>query len=399
MSMTIERMLHDLESNADTVCTPAYIISQEILRQNIKSLYESFNKKFRKFIFGYSYKTNYAPAVLRTVHELGGYAEVVSPMELEHAINFVDAEHIIYNGVIADTDNKFLIAAKGGLVNVENLTELKAINEKAKAMGERVEVGIRVNLSIEGVAQSRFGIRITPEAHETIMAMENIKVVGVHCHITKSRDLEFWAEKAEQMAYLAQIFNAKFIDLGGNMYGPMNPELVKQFSKPIPTFDDYAGCIHDRFLKYFSDENMPTLIVEAGTPIISNAQSFITSVADIKDVDGSSKATLDGKRLDITVIGDSGKQFPYYVMSKGTEEVKDAAIHGCTCLEFDKLINSYTGLLSVGDRILFDNIGSYSNVLAPRFIQAVPAAYSYDEGKFTLVKKPDSYQTVFGDYI
>lgn len=399
MSTTIERMLQNLGSNADAVKTPAYIISQEILRDNILSLFESFTAKFPKFIFGYSYKTNYATSVLRTVHSTGGYAEVVSPMELQHARKFVDDKHIIYNGVIPDTENKYTVARNGGMVNVENLTELTAINGCAARDGVEVEVGIRVNLNLEGVAQSRFGIRISPENYEAITALKNIKVVGIHCHITKSRDLEYWAQKAEQMAHIATIFNARYIDLGGNMYGPMNPELVKQFSRKIPTFSDYADCIYENFRKYYGHGNMPTLIVEAGTPIISNAQSLLATVVDIKTVDTSVKATIDAKRLDVTVIGDSGKQFPYYVIDGGDKEVENATVHGCTCLEFDKLIETYSGPLSVGSRILFDNIGSYSNVLAPRFIQGVPAAYSYDEDKFTLVKKADSYETVFGEYL
>lgn len=175
------------------------------------------------------------------------YAEVVSPMELQHARKFVDDKHIIYNGVIPDTENKYTVARNGGMVNVENLTELTAINGCAARDGVEVEVGIRVNLNLEGVAQSRFGIRISPENYEAITALKNIKVVGIHCHITKSRDLEYWAQKAEQMAHIATIFNARYIDLGGNMYGPMNPELVKQFSRKIPTFSDYADCIYHHY--------------------------------------------------------------------------------------------------------------------------------------------------------
>ena len=399
MSMTIEKMLQDLASNADALKTPAYIISQEVLRDNILSLFKSFAKKFPRFVFGYSYKTNYATSILRSVHLAGGYAEIVSPMELQHARRFVDDKHIIYNGVIPDTENKYTVARNGGMVNVENLTELVAINECAARDGVEVEVGIRVNLNLEGVAQSRFGIRMSSENYMKIAALKNINIVGVHCHITKSRDLEYWAQKAEKMAYISTLFNARYIDLGGNMYGPMNPELVKQFGKKIPTFSDYADCIYESFRKYYECANMPTLVVEAGTPIVSNAQSLLATVVDIKSVDASIKATIDAKRLDVTVIGDSGKQFPYYVIGGGDKSVENATVHGCTCLEFDKLIESYSGPLSIGSKILFDNIGSYSNVLAPRFIQGIPAAYSYDRGKFELVKNADSYNTIFGEYL
>ena len=111
--------------------------------------------------------------------------------------------------------------------------------------------------------------------------------------------------------------------------------------------------------------------------------------------------TLDGKRLDISVIGDSGKQFPMYLVEakNGKEKYINADIFGCTCLEFDKFASLYQERIGLGDCILFDNIGSYSNVLSPRFIQSTPGMYLYDDGSFLIVKEPDTTKTVFQEYI
>lgn len=399
MSTTTGKMLQKLALSGKDLPTPLYILNQQILEENIDALYRAFNKRFRRFIFGYSCKTNYASDILRTVCRKSGYLEVVSPMELQHAKRFVPCSRIIYNGVIPDLENKLELARMGGIVNLENLTELQAMDDLASERDLLLDVGIRLNLSLTGAAPSRFGIELTPESLSVIDHLQSLRIAGVHCHITKSRSLDCWREKAGLMADAAKKLRASHIDLGGNMYGPMNPELQKQFSCSIPSFAEYADCIHEEFSRYFSEDDMPALIIEAGTPIVSDAQSYLTSVVDIKTIGGRTICTLDGKKLDITVIGDSGKQFPFYVVSQGIGKVENASMYGCTCLEFDRLADSYTGPLSVGDLVLFDNIGSYSNVLAPPFIQAAPGMVCYDKERFIIIKFPDDQESVFGRYL
>ena len=400
MNTTIEKILRESVSNGKTFPTPVYILHQTALEENIDELYRAFNRRFRHFIFAYSCKTNYAPDILRTVYGKGGYVEVVSPLELALALNHVPARNVIYNGVIPDTVAKYELAKAGGIVNVENLTELRAINSLARREGQTVETGIRVNLALPGTAPSRFGMEMNRETISEIFKLRNVRITGIHCHITKSRGLDFWRERAEQMALAAEkTGTVSYIDFGGNMYGRMHPNLAAQFHCAIPTFQDYADCIHDVLSRHFHPDSMPDVIVEAGTPVIANAQSLLTSVLDVKNVCGKTICTLDAKQLDVSVIGDSGKQLPYTVLNFGESRVQNAAMYGCTCLETDLFVESYTGSLSVGDLVLFENIGAYSNVLAPRFIQNVPAMLKYSPDGFTLIKRPDSYQTVFGDYL
>ena len=207
MNTTTAKMLRELESRGKELPTPVYIIHQPTLEENIDELYRAFNSRFKRFIFAYSYKTNYATDILHTVHRKGGYAEVVSPMELHHALNQVSVEQIIYNGVIPDASAKCELAKAGSMVNVENLTELKAINEYANSTcrkGQIVNVGIRVNLTLDGTAPSRFGVEVNDETLTEIAKLRNVRVVGIHCHVTKSRDLALWREKAEQMAVIAK---------------------------------------------------------------------------------------------------------------------------------------------------------------------------------------------------
>ncbi len=50
---------------------------------------------------GNSYKTNYTPYICKPVKNLGGYAEVVSDMEYQVALQIgYSANHIVYNGPV-----------------------------------------------------------------------------------------------------------------------------------------------------------------------------------------------------------------------------------------------------------------------------------------------------------
>ena len=63
-----------------------YLLDSEQFRNNFLELKEAFSKIYPKFNIAYSYKTNYTPKFCKIVNELGGYAEVVSEMEMELAL-------------------------------------------------------------------------------------------------------------------------------------------------------------------------------------------------------------------------------------------------------------------------------------------------------------------------
>ena len=79
--------------------TPFYLMDVEKYRSNINSFLAAFKKRYEKVVAGYSFKTNYVPALCKIALEEGVMAEVVSEMEYELArkIGFKD---VIFNGPI-----------------------------------------------------------------------------------------------------------------------------------------------------------------------------------------------------------------------------------------------------------------------------------------------------------
>ena len=78
-----------------------YLLDSEQFAKNFSELKAAFQKVYPNFNIAYSYKTNYTPKLCKMVNEIGGYAEVVSEMELEIARRVgCKPERIIWNGPI-----------------------------------------------------------------------------------------------------------------------------------------------------------------------------------------------------------------------------------------------------------------------------------------------------------
>jgi diaminopimelate decarboxylase len=386
MFTTTERTLQILTSLVDSngQLAPCYILNQPQLQSNIRELHNAFNEVFGpRYKIGYSYKTNCEKFVLSTVHKENVYAEIVSPIEFAEASRNVSLDRIIYNGVIPDLENKFSVAKAGGLVNVENLIELKALDKLAREQMVILDVGIRINVDVDGGELSRFGIEINDENLKEINQLTNLHIVGIHSHLSDSRSIAFWYNKVKAVSEVGRMLGIEVIDLGGRLYGPMHPEVKKRFKDGVPTFRDYAETIKSALVEvYGTDDKLPTIIVEPGTALISNAVSLIAKVVDVKTVKNKTVATLNCKSRDVATFIDVPNNYPYKVLSKGREEVEDATIYGCTCVEHDVFVEHYSGKLSIGDYVVFDNVGSYSSSLSPDFIQETPSYLLYDGNTF-----------------
>lgn len=79
--------------------SPLYLFYENEFRANFAHLCEAFRAVYKNYIPAYSYKTNYTPYVCGIVKEMGGYAEVVSDMELYLAKKIgYNHSRIFYNG-------------------------------------------------------------------------------------------------------------------------------------------------------------------------------------------------------------------------------------------------------------------------------------------------------------
>ena len=388
--------------------SPLYIFREDDFINNYNHFNTVMKNSYDKYQLSYSYKTNYAPYIAGIVKKLGGYAEVVSDMEyyIAKKIGYKDNE-IIYNGPIKG-NLSFEMLLNGGLLNVDNLEELKRICEFANGhKDKKTGIGLRLNININQSFVSRFGIDVDNDsfldAIKIINKQDNLFVQGLHCHVGQSRSVESWKKRAQIMIdiYKKHFFNddIKYIDLGSGMFGRMEESLANQFGDDLPTFEDYGKAIGDIFtkeLKDLPDNKRPILFTEPGTTLINSYIDFVSRVSSIKHIKGKQFVVLDCSKHNLGEIC-TLKKMPIDIIHNGgtLEKLSDASFVGYTCLEHDVMYSGFSSELAVGDYVVFGNVGGYSNVSKPPFISPNCAMIT-DKG--VLIKEKETFEDVLRTY-
>ncbi|MBQ6478115.1 MAG: alanine racemase [Erysipelotrichaceae bacterium] len=397
---TIDRLLAEYGS-------PLYIFREDDFIENYKTFYNAMKTGYDKYRLSYSYKTNYAPYIAGLVKKLGGYAEVVSDMEYSIAkkVGYEDRQ-IIYNGPIKG-ELGYRMMLNGGMLNVDNLEELKYVCSIAQKNENDISIGLRLNIDIGQSFISRFGIDTDSDDLQKAIAMindqGNLHLRGLHCHIGQSRSPQSWQNRARRMLEIVgscfKDLKLEYIDLGSGMFARMEKSLADQFGGSIPSYEDYAQAVGSVFSGHYKDcsyEDRPLLFTEPGTTLINSYIDFVAEVSSIKHIKGKSFVVLNCSKHNLGEIC-TLKRMPIEIIrnSKETETLSNADFVGYTCLEHDVMYKGFNGELGVGDYIVFGNTGGYSNVSKPPFISPNCAMVS-ENG--ILIKKAEDFDDVLRTY-
>lgn len=382
-----------------------YLLDSKQFKKNFIELKREFSKIYPKFNIAYSYKTNYIPEICKIVNELGGYAEVVSEMELELAKKCgVLSENIIWNGPIKNPQKEYEFLKEGGGVNLDSLEEALLINEFAKKVDRPIRIGIRCNYDVKDGIISRFGLDVQSDDFKKVMEIllqnDNIHFVNFQCHFAK-REIEYWKNRVDGMLDIIEMTGIvpERIDLGGGLFGKMEVSLKNQFSSYIPDYSEYAKVIATRFKNYFSGKQMvPELIIEPGSALIGDCMKFASTVKSIKKIRGKYVASVLGSQKNISMTGVNP---PIQIIQLGKKRKKYINIDlvGYTCIENDVIYKDYTGELALDDVIIIGNCGSYSLVMKPPFILPNFPVLDIDEGKIRIVKRKEEFEDIFQTYV
>lgn len=382
-----------------------YLLDSKQFRINFLELKEAFSNIYPNFNIAYSYKTNYTPKLCKIVNELGGYAEVVSEMEVELAFRVgVNPKRIIWNGPIKNLNvlKRFLL--QGGTVNIDTLEECCQIKKIAMQHPESVlNVGIRCNFDVDDGVLSRFGLDIDGKDFEETLKMicntKNVKLINLQCHFAK-RQLEYWPKRAQGMLDLIQRIGIvpERIDLGGGLFGKMEDSLKEQFNAKIPCYEDYAKASATLFTEYFKNkENKPELLIEPGSALVGDCMKFVGTVKTIKQIREKTIVSVLGSQKNISMTG-VNPPMKIFAMGKEQQMYVDADLVGFTCIESDTLYKNYTGKIAIGDMVVISNCGSYSLVMKPPFILPNFPVLDISEGKTEVIKRSETFDDIFNTF-
>ena len=381
-----------------------YMLDSNQFKQNFIELKSEFTSIYPNFNIAYSYKTNYTPKLCRIVNDLGGYAEVVSDMEMEIALRIgVDPKKIIWNGPFKNAKKVEQLLVMGGTVNIDSACEIDLVAAIArKYPNHKLNIGVRCNFDVNDGVVSRFGFDIESEDFKKAMDLfcnyKNLYLIGLQCHFA-TRSLDTWKPRAEGMLALIDKLGIlpEQIDLGGGLFGKMADSLKAQFDCEIPSYKQYAEAVAPVFADHFKKiNNKPLLLIEPGSALVGDCMHFAARVVNIKDVRGKAIATLLGSIYNINPTLNK-KNPPINVYSMGCEqmEYKDLDFGGFTCIESDYLYRHFSGKLAKGDMVVFGNVGSYSVVLKPPFILPNFPIIDVSEGELEIIKRGETFDDLF----
>lgn len=394
-----------------------YLLDSDRFRQNFSELTGAFRAHYERTVIAYSYKTNYVPRYGQLIEQLGGYAEVVSSMEMTLARKIgVPAHRIFFNGPYKEIDATASLLRAGGTVNIDHPGELEQIAQLADAhTGAPFKVGLRCNFDVGDGVLSRFGFDVESETFQDAIARIDahlgLELSGLHCHFA-TRALKSWRNRTTGMLdvldrhFRHRLGQLRQISLGGGLYGPMPDELKAQFPTHIPSFAEYADVAAKPFADYFKtvpEDARPELLIEPGTALVADAMKYVCTVNGLKQVRGRDLVSLTGSAYNMNP-NPSRKNVPIAIFhgpdTEQRTEVNDASLGGYTCIEGDYLHKGYSGSLAPGDMIVFDDVGSYSVVMKPPFILPNVAIVEPDEtgNGYSLIKRRETFDDIFRTY-
>ena len=298
-----------LKRIAQEVGTPAYVYSLATLRRH----YNVFDQAFAPVphIVCFSVKANSNLALLRNFAKQGSGFDIVSGGELFRALKAGgDPKKIVFSGV-GKKKHEIEYALNSGILmfNVESEEELTALNEIAAGVGKKAPISLRVNPDVDpqthpyistGMKKAKFGVDIKKsiDTYKKAVALKNLEVVGVDCHIGSQLTslTPFVDALAKVREYLDRVLagelkkegaQIRYLDLGGGLGINYNDE-----TPPLP--DAYAKAIIQGI------EGLDvTLILEPGRVIVGNAGILLTEVQYIKETETKKFVIVDGGMNDL----------------------------------------------------------------------------------------------------
>lgn len=372
--------------------TPCFILDQEELTRNIMGLREALHGRFDQVVIGYSVKTNSVPYCMSTARDYGCYAEVVSFDEYNLAMKCgYKKDHVIYNGPMKSKETFIEAIQNGAIVNIETKRELEWLKELPH--DREFQVGIRLNINISKVSpedadgdndNSRFGFSDETDEFKNalsyIAGLRNIRLAGLHIHRTAhSRSVRFYQKSIQYACETNRKYalSLDYLDVGGGYFGIFPNK---------PTYQDYANGFYGVLKEYGLDKLK--IIVEPGNALVASCFSFLSEVIDVKNVETNRWfITTDGSRNDIDPFFRKTGYMTEFIRNGEKDMVEEQIVVGCTCLEFDRLFAlNHQPLLSVGDKIIYKNVGAYTMCLSPLFIRYLPSIYLKKGQNFTKIR-------------
>jgi diaminopimelate decarboxylase len=370
--------------------TPYYLFSERVLLRNLENIRNGFSKYWENTQVAYSYKTNPLVAICNFFADFGVWGEVTSDYELDIAES-IGVKKIVFNGVYKTVDEMRRAIEMNALVNIDGWTQLEGIIDLSREFSREIKIGLRVRPS-KYVQSSwdKFGFeyKTMDKVFERIKAFSNIRIVGLHIHISTNEGE--YGKYYRAAKFIGQIFQNtidpiaigdEYIDLGGGF----SSSLSKRH------FENYAKAITQGLMESGVSKKV-LLIIEPGRSLVETAGLAVSKVVDIRDGKRSNNyLVLDAGVNTVMGVDLVGSRIVLLYQDPKTKNKTIYDVFGPLCAQRDILAEKiHLFQVEIGDIIILPNIGAYDISTAYPFIRLRPPVYKVDiSGNLKLIRRQE----------
>lgn len=246
--------------------TPTYAYDTGAMRSGACAIEAAFEGE--PHLVAYAVKANSAGGVVRALASAGCGADVVSGPELALALAAgIAPDRVVFSGV-AKTDPEIDLALgvgdRGILgLQIESVEEVERVAARARALGRRGRVSVRINPEVDlealdthqGIAtghdDAKFGVALSDfgRALDAILARPELELVGLTTHVgSQFTQVEPYVLSARRLFQVARSASDRvrfaYLDTGGGFgvdYGAGCPVAPADFVRAARAERDEAG--------------------------------------------------------------------------------------------------------------------------------------------------------------
>ena len=395
--------------------TPAYILDENVIRENCRTYLGAARKYFGEDALPlYASKALCFTGIYKIAAEEGLGVDCVSSGEIFTAARAgFPTEKIYFHGNNkTDADIRFALDNGVGTFVVDNKEELSALSCEAQKRGITQRILLRITPGIDphthravvtGNVDSKFGSAIvTGQAMEMVklaLATKNVTLAGLHCHIgSQIFDIEPFSDAADIMIrFIGEVekecgYTLRELNLGGGL-----GVKYTEFDRSI----DYADSIRQiaEVVKSFCEKNgvaMPKVILEPGRSLVAAAGATLYTVGSVKNIpDFRTYVSVDGGMPDNPRYALYQSQYTAIVANRADEPRTYRATLAGRCCESGDLLGENMEIQKPvrGDILAVLVTGAYNYSMASNYNRLPrPPVILVKDGEARVAVRRETYE-------
>ncbi|MGJ9456868.1 diaminopimelate decarboxylase [Oceanobacillus sp. CF4.6] len=396
--------------------TPLYVYDVSIIRQNARAFVNTFKEMNVKAKVAYASKAFSTIAMLQVAKQENLCLDVISEGELYTALkaDFPRERIHMHGNNKSHQEIKMAIENNIGCIVIDNLLDIKLIEEELTRQNKTIDVLLRVTPGIElkthqyimtGNEDSKFGFNLqngqAKEAFNLLNQHDTINLKGLHCHIG-SQIFETEGFRVAIDILFDELSNwyseYDFIPEVLNLGGGFGIRYTKE-DEPLP-HSDYVRVSVDAVKKHSEALQipMPEIWIEPGRSIVGNAGITLYTIGAIKNIPGVREyVSVDGGMTDNIRPALYQAKFEAVIANNPNAKVtNEVSIAGKACESGDMLIwDLPVPKINYGDILAVFSTGAYSYSMASHYNRLPNAAVVFvEDGVDKLVVEREKFEDV-----